>query len=155
MNFQGYAIGGLAVGETQNEMFQVLDYCPTLLPKDKPRYLMGVGKPSDIIGAVARGIDMFDCVIPTRSGRNGQAFTSLSTVNIRNSKYKYDLSSLDPNCDCYTCTNFSRSYLHHLVKSREITGSILMTGHNLYYFQDLMGRIRNYINQGRDFDFEY
>ncbi len=155
MDFEGYAIGGLAVGEGQELMFNVLDYCPSLLPVKKPRYLMGVGKPSDIIGAVARGIDMFDCVIPTRSGRNGQAFTSLGAINIRNQKYRQDGSSVDPNCSCYTCASFSRAYIHHLVKSQEITGSILMTLHNLHYFQDLMSRIRDYINQGKDFDFEY
>jgi queuine tRNA-ribosyltransferase len=153
MNFEGYAVGGLAVGESQDIMFNVLDYCIDALPQSKPRYLMGVGKPSDIIGAVARGIDMFDCVIPTRSGRNGQAFTQEGTVNIRNNKHKYDTSPLDSSCDCYTCQNFSRSYIHHLVKSKEITGAILMTLHNLHYFQNLMRRIRQYINEGRDFDF--
>jgi queuine tRNA-ribosyltransferase len=114
---------------------------------------MGVGKPADIIGAVTRGIDMFDCVIPTRSGRNGQAFTRLGTVNIRNNQYRSDVAPLDSQCLCYTCSNFSRSYIHHLVKSSEIVGAILMTNHNLHYFQDLMRRIRNYINEGRDFDF--
>jgi queuine tRNA-ribosyltransferase len=153
MDFEGYAVGGLAVGEGQEVMFSVLDYCVDVLPQTKPRYLMGVGKPSDIIGAVARGIDMFDCVIPTRSGRNGQAFTRQGTVNIRNQKHKYDASPLDTNCACYSCINFTKSYIHHLVKSNEITGAILMTLHNLHYFQDLMKRIRQYINEGRDFDF--
>jgi queuine tRNA-ribosyltransferase len=155
MDFEGYAIGGLAVGESQEIMFNVLDYCADFLPQSKPRYLMGVGKPSDIIGAVARGIDMFDCVIPTRSGRNGQAFTQEGTVNIRNNKHKYDAAPLDTSCDCHTCQNFSKSYIHHLVKSKEITGAILMTQHNLYYFQSLMRRIRQYINEGRDFDFTH
>jgi queuine tRNA-ribosyltransferase len=153
MDFEGYAIGGLAVGESQETMFEVLDYCTPALPQRKPRYLMGVGKPSDIIGAVRRGVDMFDCVIPTRSGRNGQAFTKQGAINIRNQKYKDDTGPLDENCKCYSCTNFSRSYIHHLVKSKEINGAILMTWHNLHYFQDLMQRIRNYINEGRDFDF--
>jgi queuine tRNA-ribosyltransferase len=153
MNFEGYAIGGLAVGEGQKEMFSVLEYAPSFLPESKPRYLMGVGKPDDIIGAVERGIDMFDCVIPTRSGRNGQAFTKNGTINIRNSKYADDPEPLETNCICPACQNYSKAYLHHTVKVGEIIGSMLMTWHNIQYFQDLMVRIRNYIDQEKDFDF--
>ena len=153
IGFEGYAVGGLAVGESQEAMFSVLDYITDIMPQNKPRYLMGVGKPGDIIGAVARGIDMFDCVIPTRSGRNGQAFTRLGTINIRNQQYRSDTKALDESCLCYSCANFSRAYIHHLVRSSEISGAILMTLHNLHYFQDLMSRIRTYINEGRDFDF--
>ena len=148
IGFDGYAIGGLAVGEGQKIMFDTLDYTTPLLPKNKPRYLMGVGKPDDIVGAVKRGVDMFDCVIPTRSGRNGQAFTSQGTINIRNSKYSEDLRPLDEECDCYTCKNHSRAYLHHLVKSKEILGSMLMTQHNVCYYQNLMQKIRNAIKNG-------
>jgi len=155
LDFEGYAIGGLAVGEGQKIMFSVLDFAPSLLPEEKPRYLMGVGKPSDIIGAVERGVDMFDCVIPTRSGRNGQAFTKNGTVNIRNSKYANDPSPLEQGCRCPACTNYSRAYLHHTVRVGEIIGSMLMTWHNIQYFQDLMSRIRTYITEGKDFDFEY
>lgn len=155
IDFEGYAIGGLAVGEGQELMFKVLDYAPALISDKKPKYLMGVGKPLDIIGAVARGVDMFDCVIPTRSGRNGQAFTSMGTVNIRNSKYSTDPDPIDTNCTCYTCKNYSKAYLHHTVKVGEIIGSMLMTWHNLQYFQDLMTKIRAYIDAGKDFDFEY
>lgn len=151
MDFEGYAIGGLAVGEGQEEMFKVLDYTTKLLPENKPRYLMGVGKPSDIIGAVRRGVDMFDCVIPTRSGRNGQAFTSAGTVNIRNSRFAYDKTSLDEKCDCYSCINFSKGYIHHLVKMNEILGSVLMTQHNLRFFQNLMKDLRKKIINGEDF----
>lgn len=147
LDFNGYAIGGLAVGEGQQEMFQVLDYCPDLLPQDKPRYLMGVGKPTDILGAVARGIDMFDCVIPTRSGRTGQAFTREGAINIRNAKYQLDNEPLDKKCQCYTCQNHSKSYLNHLVKSNEILGSMLLTNHNIYFYQDLMREIRKSIEE--------
>jgi len=154
LDFEGYALGGLAVGEGQELMFKVLDYASDMLPVNKPRYLMGVGKPSDIIGAVARGIDMFDCVIPTRSGRNGQAFTRGGTINIRNSKYADDNSPLDETCECEACKNYSKAYLHHLVRVGEILGSMLMTWHNLAYYQDLMNRIRAYIAEGKDFDFE-
>lgn len=153
LDFEGYAIGGLAVGEGQEQMFEVLEYAPGLLPIDKPRYLMGVGKPDDIIGAVARGVDMFDCVIPTRSGRNGQAFTKQGAVNIRNSKYADDPEPLEDDCPCPACKNYSRAYLHHVVRVGEIIGSMLMTWHNIQYFQDLMQRIRDYIKSGRDFDF--
>ncbi len=154
IGFEGYAIGGLAVGEGQEVMFSVLDYAPDFLPQDKPRYLMGVGKPSDIIGAVERGVDMFDCVIPTRSGRNGQAFTKNGTINIRNSKYADDASPLEDDCPCPACTHYTRAYLHHTVKAKEMIGSMLMTWHNIQYFQDLMQRIREYIEQGKDFDFD-
>ncbi|CEO17131.1 Queuine tRNA-ribosyltransferase [Rickettsia monacensis] len=153
LDFEGYAIGGLAVGEGQELMFKVLDYAPDFLPQNKPRYLMGVGKPADIIGAVSRGIDMFDCVIPTRSGRNGQAFTKYGTVNIRNSKYVDDNEPLEYDCLCPACKNYSKAYLHHLVRIGEILGSMLMTWHNLTFFQNLMSRIREYIKLGKDFDF--
>ena len=153
LDFEGYAIGGLAVGEGQEELFATLDYAPDLLPANKPRYLMGVGKPSDIIGAVLRGVDMFDCVIPTRSGRNGQAFTKQGTVNIRNSGHKDDENPLEADCSCMACTKYSKAYLHHLVRSGEILGSMLMTWHNLAYFQNLMLRLRSYIENGRDIDF--
>jgi queuine tRNA-ribosyltransferase len=154
MNFEGYALGGLAVGEGQELMFKVLDYAADFLPVNKPRYLMGVGKPADIIGAVARGIDMFDCVIPTRSGRNGQAFTKSGTINIRNSKYADDNTRLEEACECEACKNYTKAYLHHLVRVGEILGAMLMTCHNLTYFQGLMSRIRTCIQEGKDFDFE-
>lgn len=153
LDFDGYAIGGLAVGEGQDLMFKTLEITTPLLPFDKPRYLMGVGKPADIIGSVARGVDMFDCVLPTRSGRNGQAFTKQGTINIRNQRYAEDKKPLEQDCSCAACCSFSRAYLHHLVKSNEISGAILMTLHNLTYYQDLMKRIRSYIEQGKDFDF--
>ncbi len=153
LGFEGYAIGGLAVGEGQEIMFEVLDYIADLLPINKPRYLMGVGKPADIIGAVKKGIDMFDCVIPTRSGRNGQAFTKYGVVNIRNSKYKDDNTPLEEDCLCPACKDYTKAYLHHLVKVKEILGAMLMTWHNLAYFQGLMKRIRQYINEGKDLDF--
>jgi queuine tRNA-ribosyltransferase len=154
IDFEGYAIGGLAVGEGQDVMFSVLDYAPTFLPEEKPRYLMGVGKPSDIIGAVKRGIDMFDCVIPTRSGRNGQAFTKYGAINIRNSKYADDNTPLEEDCPCPACANYSKAYLHHTVRVGEMIGSMLMTWHNIQYFQGLMSRIRLYIEEGKDFDFD-
>ena len=147
IGFDGYAIGGLAVGEGQDLMLQTLDFTIPFLPKDKPRYLMGVGKPNDIIGAVARGIDMFDCVIPTRSGRNGQAFVKEGTINIKNSGYKNDLKPLEEDCICDACQNHSRAYLHHLVKSKEILGAMLMTEHNIFYYQKLMKKIRNAIER--------
>ena len=149
LDFDGYAVGGLAVGEPQEKMFEVLEYTTPILPKNKPRYLMGVGKPSDIVGAVARGVDMFDCVIPTRSGRNGQAFVRDGTINIRNAKYAEDLDPLDKECECYTCSKFHKAYLHHLVRSGEILGAMLMTWHNLHYYQDLMRDLRLKIEQYR------
>jgi queuine tRNA-ribosyltransferase len=147
IGFDGYALGGLAVGEGQKEMFEVLDYAADFLPQDKPRYLMGVGKPSDIVGAVARGIDMFDCVIPTRSGRTGQAFTREAAINIRNAKYRTDEKPLDEKCKCYACENHSRAYLQHLVKANEILASMLISEHNIFYYQDLMKEIRQAIEE--------
>ena len=147
--FDGYAVGGLAVGETQAEMFATLDVTVPHLPEDRPHYLMGVGKPSDLVGAVQRGIDMFDCVMPTRSGRNGQAFTRRGTLNIRNARHAEDHRPMDEHCRCPACRNFSRGYLHHLVRSDEILGAMLMTAHNLTYYQDLMAGMRQAIAQGR------
>jgi queuine tRNA-ribosyltransferase len=161
IGFDGYAIGGLAVGEGQEAMFGVLDYAPGQLPADKPRYLMGVGKPDDLVGAVARGVDMFDCVLPTRSGRNGQAFTRDGPINIRNAKFAEDPAPLDADCRCPVCTTWSRAYLHHLVRSGEMLGAMLMTQHNLHYYQDLMQDMRDAIAAGRfasfqsDFDARY
>jgi queuine tRNA-ribosyltransferase len=149
IGFDGYAIGGLAVGEGQAAMFGVLDYAPGQLPADKPRYLMGVGKPDDLVGAVARGVDMFDCVLPTRSGRNGQAFTWSGPINIRNAKFAEDQRSLDADCDCPVCTTWSRAYLHHLVRSGEMLGAMLMTQHNLHFYQALMATMRSAIAEGR------
>lgn len=146
IGFNGYAIGGLAVGEGQQAMFETLDYTVPMLDDTKPRYLMGVGKPDDIIGAVKRGVDMFDCVIPTRSGRNGQAFVKAGTINIRNAKYANDPLPLETDCLCPACTSHSRAYLHHLVRSNEILGSMLMTWHNLQFYQDLMTKIRSEID---------
>ncbi len=148
IGFDGYAIGGLAVGEGQAAMFGVLDYAPGQLPANKPRYLMGVGKPDDLVGAVARGVDMFDCVLPTRSGRNGQAFTWHGPVNIRNAKHAEDQRPLDESCDCPVCTTWSRAYLHHLVRSGEMLGAMLMTQHNLHFYQALMAGMRNAIAEG-------
>ena len=145
MNFDGYAIGGLSVGEPKEEMMKVLDFLPEQMPTDKPRYLMGVGTPIDLVEGVATGVDMFDCVMPSRNARNGYLFTSEGVVKIRNAKYKLDTAPLDPNCSCNTCKNYSRSYLHHLQKTNEILGSRLNTFHNLYYYQDLMRSIRKAI----------
>jgi queuine tRNA-ribosyltransferase len=142
IGFDGYAVGGLAVGEGQSAMFDVLDATMPLLPSDHPRYLMGVGKPDDIVGAVLRGIDMFDCVLPTRSGRNGQAFTRTGTLNLRNARHAEDPQPLDAGCRCPACRQFSRAYLHHVVKANEIIASMLITWHNLTYYQDLMGDLR-------------
>ncbi|MGB7411703.1 MAG: tRNA guanosine(34) transglycosylase Tgt [Sphingopyxis granuli] len=149
IGFDGYAIGGLAVGEGQAAMFGVLDFAPAQLPADRPRYLMGVGKPDDLVGAVARGVDMFDCVLPTRSGRNGQAFTWDGPVNIRNAKHTEDLGSLDASCGCPVCTTWSRAYLHHLVRAGEMLGAMLMTQHNLHFYQALMQAMRDAIAAGR------
>jgi queuine tRNA-ribosyltransferase len=145
IGFDGYAVGGLAVGEGQEIMFRVLDYAPGMLPVDKPRYLMGVGKPDDIVGAVARGIDMFDCVLPSRSGRTGQAFTRRGVVNIKNVRHQDDPRPLDDGCACPACTGYSRAYLHHVFRSGEIISSMLLTWHNLQYYQDLMAGIRGAI----------
>ena len=142
-------MGGLAVGEGQVAMFDVLDATVQHLAADKPRYLMGVGKPSDIVGAVLRGIDMFDCVLPTRSGRNGQAFTWNGTLNLRNARHAEDSGPLDPQCRCPTCCQFSRAYLHHVVKAQEIIASMLLTWHNLAFYQDLMAALRAAISTGR------
>lgn len=149
IGFDGYAVGGLAVGEGQEAMFGCLDFAPGQLPADKPRYLMGVGKPTDIVGAVERGIDMFDCVLPTRSGRTGQAFTRGGPLNIRNAKFAEDTGPLDPTCACPVCATWSRAYLHHLVRSGEMLGAMLMTEHNLWFYQALMADLRRAIAEGR------
>ena len=149
IGFDGYAVGGLAVGEGQEAMFATLDFAPDMLPVDRPRYLMGVGKPDDIVGAVERGIDMFDCVLPTRSGRNGQAFTWEGPLNIRNARYAEDEAPLDADCTCPVCATASRAYLHHLIKSKEILGAMLMTQHNIHFYQQLMAQIRDAISEGR------
>ncbi|MGR6329275.1 tRNA guanosine(34) transglycosylase Tgt [Sphingomonas sp. XXL09] len=148
IGFDGYAVGGLAVGEGQEAMFGCLDFAPGQLPADKPRYLMGVGKPDDIVGAVERGIDMFDCVLPTRSGRTGQAFTRGGPINLRNAKFAEDTGPLDPSCGCPVCTTWSRAYLHHLVRAGEILGAMLMTEHNIRFYQDLMADLRGAIASG-------
>jgi queuine tRNA-ribosyltransferase len=149
IGFEGYAIGGLAVGEGQEEMFRVLDFTAPALPQDKPRYLMGVGTPSDIIGAVRRGVDMFDCVIPTRSGRTGRAYTSRGVLNMRNARHADDASALDPACDCPACTRHSRAYIHHLIRAEEMLGPMLLTWHNIRYYQILTARLRAAILEGR------
>ncbi|WP_201535870.1 tRNA guanosine(34) transglycosylase Tgt [Psychrobacter ciconiae] len=154
IGFDGYAIGGLSVGEPKDEMIDVLDYIPDAMPADKPRYLMGVGKPEDIVEAVRRGVDMFDCVMPTRNARNGHYFVTGNTdnggiVRIRNSQYRLDETPLDPECDCYTCQNFSRAYLYHLNKCKEMLGAQLATIHNLRYYQRLMSGIREAIDNDR------
>jgi queuine tRNA-ribosyltransferase len=142
IGFDGYAVGGLAVGEGQEAMFACLDFAPDQLPADKPRYLMGVGKPDDIVGAVERGVDMFDCVLPTRSGRTGQAFTRTGPLNIRNARHAEDTGPLDPTCPCPVCATWSRAYLHHLVRAGEILGAMLMTEHNIWFYQTLMADLR-------------
>jgi queuine tRNA-ribosyltransferase len=148
IGFDGYAIGGLAVGEGQEAMFATLDFAPDMLPVDRPRYLMGVGKPDDLVGAVERGVDMFDCVLPSRSGRNGQAFTWTGPVNLRNARHAEDPAPLEPRCPCDACTKYSRAYLHHLTKSGEILGAMLLTEHNLTFYQQLMQAIRDAIATG-------
>ena len=148
IGFDGYAVGGLAVGEGQEEMFRVLDFAVPMLPADRPRYLMGVGKPDDLVGAVERGIDMFDCVLPTRSGRTGQAFTRDGPINIRNARFAEDPGPLDRDCACPVCATWSRFYLHHLCRSGEILGAMLMTEHNLYFYQSLMADMRAAITEG-------
>ncbi|MDT9598326.1 tRNA guanosine(34) transglycosylase Tgt [Sphingosinicella rhizophila] len=149
IDFDGYAVGGLAVGEGQAEMFRVLDFAAPMLPADGPRYLMGVGKPDDIVGAVERGIDMFDCVLPTRSGRTGQAFTSMGPINIKNARFAEDSEPLDAACPCPVCGTWSRAYLHHLIRSGEILGAMLMTEHNLHFYQNLMTSLRKAISDQR------
>ena len=148
IGFDGYAVGGLAVGEGQEAMFATLDFAPGQLDAEKPRYLMGVGKPDDIVGAVERGIDMFDCVLPTRSGRNGQAFTRAGPINLRNAKFGEDERPLDESCVCPVCAQFSRAYVHHLIRAGEILGAMFMTEHNLRFYQDLMADLRNAIELG-------
>ena len=149
IGFDGYAVGGLAVGEGQAAMFGVLDYAPAMLPEDKPRYLMGVGKPDDIVGAVKRGIDMMDCVLPTRSGRTAQAFTPRGALNLKNARHQDDPRPLDEDCTCPACRSYSRAYLHHLFRSGEILSAMLLTWHNLQYYQDLMAGMRAAIAEGR------
>ncbi|MEL1250376.1 tRNA guanosine(34) transglycosylase Tgt [Aurantiacibacter gilvus] len=149
IGFDGYAIGGLAVGEGQEAMFATLDFAPGMLPEDAPRYLMGVGKPDDLVGAVERGVDMFDCVLPTRSGRNGQAFTWTGPVNLRNARHAEDTAPLDERCTCPTCGKYSRAYLHHLTKSGEMLGAMLLTEHNLSFYQQLMQAMRDAIAAGK------
>jgi queuine tRNA-ribosyltransferase len=154
IGFDGYAVGGLAVGEGQEAMFGCLDYAPDMLPVDKPRYLMGVGKPDDIVGAVARGIDMMDCVLPSRSGRTGQAFTRRGVVNIKNARHADDPRPLDEECSCPACSGYSRAYLHHVFRAGEIISSMLLTWHNLHYYQELMQGMRDAIAADRFAEFE-
>ena len=149
IGFDGYAVGGLAVGEGQEAMLACLDYAPEQLPADRPRYLMGVGKPDDIVEAVRRGIDMFDCVLPTRSGRTGQAFTADGPLNLRNARFAEDREPIEPGCPCPACTTYSRAYVHHLVRSGEILGAMLMTQHNIWFYQRLMQGLRDAIAAGR------
>ena len=153
IGFDGYAIGGLAVGEGQETMFKVLDYAPGMLPDDKPRYLMGVGRPDDIVGSVIRGVDMFDCVMPTRSGRTSQAFTRFGTVNIRNARHREDPRPLEEGCDCPLCTHYSRAYIHHLQKCNEVLAVMLLTWHNIRYYQRLMQGIRQSLENDTFDDF--
>jgi queuine tRNA-ribosyltransferase len=148
IGFDGYAVGGLSVGEPKPDMLRVLNYTAPKLPEDKPRYLMGVGTPSDIIAAVSAGIDMFDCVLPTRNARNGWLYTSEGVIKLRNARFREDLGALDPRCDCYTCKNFTRAYLHHLQKVNEILGARLNTLHNLHFYQQLMRGLRDAIAAG-------
>ncbi len=149
IGFDGYAVGGLSVGEPKEDMLRILDHTVPQLPADKPRYLMGVGTPEDLVDAVSRGVDMFDCVMPTRNARNGWLFTRNGVVKIRNATYRNDLSPLDEECGCYTCRNFTRAYLHHLFRSQEILGARLNTIHNLYYYQELMAGMRHAIEEHR------
>jgi tRNA-guanine transglycosylase, queuosine-34-forming len=149
IGFDGYAIGGLAVGEGQEAMFATLDFAPGQLPADRPRYLMGVGKPDDLVGAVERGVDMFDCVLPTRSGRNGQAFTWNGPLNMRNARHAEDTSPIDDRCNCPVCATYSRAYIHHLIKSGEILGAMLLTEHNVSFYQQLMQGMRSAIADHR------
>ncbi|SLN23090.1 Queuine tRNA-ribosyltransferase [Pseudoruegeria aquimaris] len=154
IGFDGYAIGGLAVGEGQEAMFATLDFAPSQLPEDKPRYLMGVGKPDDIVGAVKRGVDMMDCVLPSRSGRTGQAWTRRGQVNIKNVRHQDDPRPLDADCSCPTCRNYSRAYLHHVYRAKEMISGMLLTWHNLHYFQELMQGMRDAIAAGEFARFE-
>ncbi|ASP21763.1 queuine tRNA-ribosyltransferase [Antarctobacter heliothermus] len=154
IGFDGYAVGGLAVGEGQEAMFGCLDYAPGMLPEDRPRYLMGVGKPDDIVGAVKRGIDMMDCVLPSRSGRTGQAWTRRGQVNIKNARHADDPRPLDENCTCPACRGYSRAYLHHVFRAGEMISGMLLTWHNLHYYQELMAGMREAISDGRFEAFE-
>ena len=149
IEFDGYAIGGLSVGESKKEMFGVLDYLASKLPSDKPRYLMGVGTPEDLIEGVRSGIDMFDCVMPSRNARNGYIFTTNGVIRIRNSRYENDINPLDVDCGCYTCKNFSRAYLHHLDHCKEMLGSRLQTIHNIFFYQKLMQNLHKSIEEGK------
>jgi queuine tRNA-ribosyltransferase len=149
IEFDGYAIGGLSVGEPKEDMVRILDHTAPLIPKNKPRYLMGVGKPEDLVEGVRRGIDMFDCVMPTRNARNGHLFVNTGVIKIRNAAHKTDVAPLDDTCDCYTCKNYSRAYLHHLDKCKEILGSQLNTLHNLHFYQKVMQGLRAAIEQGK------
>ena len=149
IGFEGYAIGGLAVGEGQEAMFEALEFTTPLMQEDKPRYLMGVGKPSDLVGGVARGVDMFDCVLPTRSGRTGQGFTRRGPINIKNARHAEDQRPIDEACCCPACSRFSRAYLHHLFKADEVQGLMLLSWHNIQYYQDLMADMRAAIEAGR------
>ncbi|HVH73423.1 MAG TPA: tRNA guanosine(34) transglycosylase Tgt [Stellaceae bacterium] len=153
IGFDGYAVGGLAIGEGQRQMFEILDATVPALPAAKPRYLMGVGKPGDLVGAVMRGIDLFDCVLPTRSGRTGQAFTRRGALNLRNARHAADTGPLDPECACPACAGYSRAYLHHLTRANEILGAMLLTAHNLRYYADLMSDMRRAIESGSLADF--
>jgi queuine tRNA-ribosyltransferase len=149
IGFDGYAVGGLSVGEPKAEMLHVMDNLLSKMPAEKPRYLMGVGKPEDLVEGVLRGVDMFDCVMPTRNARNGHLFTTEGVVRIRNSRYKTDTTALDPNCECYTCQHYSRAYLHHLDKCKELLSARLNSLHNLHYYQKLMKNLRSAIEQGK------
>jgi queuine tRNA-ribosyltransferase len=149
IEFDGYALGGLSVGEPKAEMIEIVEHSAAALPRAKPRYLMGVGTPNDIVHAVSNGIDMFDCVMPTRNARNAHLFTSHGLLRLRNSRYRDDTLPLDENCNCYTCKNFSRAYLYHLDKCKEILGAQLNTIHNLHFYQRLMARLRESIERGR------
>ena len=149
IGFDGYALGGLAVGEGQEIMYRTIEKTMPALPEDRPHYLMGVGKPADIVGAVARGIDMFDCVLPTRSGRTGQAFTRRGTLNMRNARHLEDPRAIDPDCGCAPCRGHTRAYLHHLFRAGEMLGPMLLTRHNLYYYQELMAALRGAIEAGK------
>ncbi|MBT6530269.1 MAG: tRNA guanosine(34) transglycosylase Tgt, partial [Betaproteobacteria bacterium] len=149
LDFDGYAIGGLSVGEPKEDMRRIMTFTSSKMPNNKPRYLMGVGTPTDLVQAVRAGVDMFDCVLPTRNARNGWLYTSQGIVKLRNAKYRFDEGPLDQNCDCYTCTNFSRSYLHHLQRIDEMLGAHLNTVHNLYFYQNLMSGLRTAIENRR------
>ena len=153
MGFDGYALGGLAVGEGWETMYRMIEETGPVLPEDRPRYLMGVGKPADLVGAVARGIDMFDCVLPTRSGRTGQAFTRRGALNLRNARHLEDPRAIDPDCGCATCRSHARAYVHHLFRAEEMLGPVLLTRHNLYYYQELMAGLRGAIEAGKLADF--